>query len=333
MGSSNLLPEALLPLYQETLRARLGPHAWQRRLTKERQLNSTGRLAWIRAVHRTIHLSSMGLIWLVLTLLRKREIAQENCFKPDTTQRSIQVSRMGNSPPLCILHLSDFHLDTRLEQADHWAARLAGLKADLCVITGDFLNGFQLPTPASFGALKTIIDAIPIPTFGVLGNHDCSLSVPYLESLGVRMLLNESTRLQIGGRTIAITGLDDPHFFKGDDLDHALRGEDAAPRADLRLLLVHAPKDPIAYAAAGFDLCLCGHTHGGQLCTQSGTPLLRNGRYRSDTIAGQWQQGPMAGFTSRGTGTGRLAYRLHCPPEIALLQVSGEAHPLPSNNH
>ena len=39
-----------------------------------------------------------------------------------------------------------------------------------------------------------------------------------------------------------------------------------APDGILRILLAHQPRSSVAAAAAGFDLQLSGHTHGGQIC-------------------------------------------------------------------
>ncbi len=308
------------------LSQRMGQRAWQQRLQMERRINPASGMTWTRSLHRAIHLASKGLISAVLSLAGQRERAQSNCWTPTQTHPSLELPRLKAKQQLTILHLSDFHLDTRLSQATSWAEQIRSLNADLCVITGDFLNGFQLPSPDTLQALQTVIDAIPSPIFGILGNHDCMLCAPYLEEMGVTLLLNETRSVRIHDLTLEITGLDDPHFFKSDDLDHALRTRENVDAPDLRMLLVHAPMHPEIYAAAGFDLCLCGHTHGGQLCAPNGTPLLRNGRYRSDTLSGTWKQDTLRGYTSRGTGTGRLAYRLNCTPEIALLHVHAPQH-------
>lgn len=319
--SLDLQPEALMKRFGADLCERMGQRAWQQRLQVEQRINPAVGMTWTRIVHRAFHLASKGLISSILSLSGQRKRAQSNCWTPTQTQSSLELPRLKAKQQLTILHLSDFHLDTRLDLATQWAEQIRSLNADLCVITGDFLNGFQLPSSETLNALQTVIDAIPAPVFGILGNHDCIFSAPYLEQLGVTLLLNETRSIRIHDLTLEITGLDDPHFFKSDDLDHALKAREALNPPDLRMLLVHAPMHPETYAGAGFDLCLCGHTHGGQLCTRTGTPLLRNGRYRGDTISGAWKQDRLRGYTSRGTGTGRLAYRLNCAPEIALHHV------------
>jgi len=322
-SSNNLLPKASLQQHGSALKLRMGENAWKMRMSVEERINPATGLSLLRLFQIWSHRFSQFTLWLCLGLLGIRKTAHNNCWKPTLTKHRIPIKGFPAGSTLRILHLSDFHLDTRLEQAEQWANMIRNLDIDLAVITGDFFNGYALPAAPEIKALQQIVDAISTPIIGVLGNHDCILSAPHIESLGIKLLLNESTTLKVGNHSILISGIDDPHFFKSDDLKHALQSASDFDKVDLRLLLAHAPKDPESYASAGFQLCLCGHTHGGQLCTRAFTPLLRNGRYARATISGWWQQDKMLGFTSRGTGTGRLAYRINCAPEIALLQISG----------
>ncbi len=319
--ADDLLPESLLHRFEPELRKRFGANSWEERKKVEQRINQATGLSFLRFIQICIHRISKTVLGLVLGLLQKRAIAIENCWATTSRKNILSLPHDNAKKPIRILHLSDFHLDTKLEQAEGWAEIILSLEFDIAVITGDFFNGFSLPDTDRLSALKTVVDAIECPIYGIFGNHDCSLSAPYIESLGIRLLLNESTQFQVRDSSILLTGIDDPHFFKSDDLEHALSSVKEMAAFDMKLLLVHAPADPIRYANAGFDLCLCGHTHGGQLCTPNSKPLLRNGLYANHTISGNWESGSMKGFTSRGTGTGRLSYRLNCPPEIVVHEV------------
>ena len=77
-------------------------------------------------------------------------------------------------------------------------------------------------------------------------------------------LTNAAGELIVDGRRIAFAGVDDSHL-KRDRYD--LVAGPADPDADVRIGLAHSPEPRVLdrFAADGYDLLLCGHTHGGQL--------------------------------------------------------------------
>ena len=77
-------------------------------------------------------------------------------------------------------------------------------------------------------------------------------------------LTNAAGELTVDGRRIAFAGVDDSHL-KRDRYD--LVAGPADPAADVRIGLAHSPEPRVLdrFAADGYDLLLCGHTHGGQL--------------------------------------------------------------------
>ena len=77
-------------------------------------------------------------------------------------------------------------------------------------------------------------------------------------------LTNAAGELTVDGRRIVFAGVDDSHL-KRDRYDVVAGPAD--PAADLRLGLAHSPEPRVLdrFAADGYDLLLCGHTHGGQL--------------------------------------------------------------------
>ena len=77
-------------------------------------------------------------------------------------------------------------------------------------------------------------------------------------------LTNAAGELTVDGRRIAFAGVDDSHL-KRDRYDLVAGAAD--PTADVRLGLAHSPEPRVLdrFAADGYDLLLCGHTHGGQL--------------------------------------------------------------------
>ena len=315
-------PQALLGKYESVLRNRMGDRNFETRFAQEIRVNPGNPKVMPKLLRRLMHWVFLTVLNVSLSLIGKRRKAVESCWKTQTVFNTIELERTSDLKPLRILHLSDFHLDTNLQQAPIWAELIGKLEYDVAVITGDFFNGYHLPDSEELEALKTVIGAIQTPVCGILGNHDCIFSVPSLEATGVKILLNESVEANVAGQKVLITGLDDSHFFQSDDLEYATRElKPHQERYALNLILAHSPKTVKTLSEAGYDVCLSGHTHGGQLCTSNGLPLLRNGLYHPDTVAGAWKIGDLHGYTSRGTGTGRLAYRLNCQPEIVLHEI------------
>ena len=167
-----------------------------------------------------------------------------------------------------ILHLSDFHVDYLPEASAIATALVAGLEADLCVLTGDERG----PVDAVLPALEELLGAVSSRhgVFAVLGNHDRADLVAPLEGLGLTVLLNESRTIAVGRALLRICGTDDVHKFYTEAAPQALR---QAPDG-FRVALVHSADLALEAAAAGFRLYLAGHTHGGQICLPGGRVIV-----------------------------------------------------------
>ena len=214
-----------------------------------------------------------------------------------------------------ILHISDTHIDGNPELLPVLIEKVKDIPCDLCVFTGDFRDSFcfqlDLPQQLSIDLFKHI-DA---PAYAILGNHDNIQMVPGFEAAGIRVLLNEHVKIERGGESLFLLGIDDPHHYKTDDLTQALAG---TPDKACRILLAHSPQAVPEAAAAGVSLYLCGHTHGGQICRPDGQPLLKRSRRQINKALGAWEYEGMPCYTSRGAGTSSIAVRFNCPPEITL---------------
>jgi hypothetical protein len=216
-----------------------------------------------------------------------------------------------------ILHVADPHFDAAPGLAEAILRSVAGAEVDLCVFTGDFRAAVRepftetgiLPALAAIRATVRATDGF----FATLGNHDPSDIVPHLERVGLEMLLNRSRRIRRGAAQIAVTGVDDVHRYYTPAAAAALRSHDPAR---FGIALVHSPEFAGEAAAAGYDLYLCGHTHGGQVCLPGGRPLITHLCRHRDLHSGLWRQRGMLGYTSRGAGPSCLPVRFNCPPEV-----------------
>jgi uncharacterized protein len=214
-----------------------------------------------------------------------------------------------------LLQLSDIHLDMDQEISHALAQRVREAEYDLCVITGDF-------RARTYGEIEPVVDAmaglrmhIDRPIFAILGNHDFIEMVPDLEALDMRILLNESVTIERQGATIHLAGIDDPHYYRADNLEKAANG---IPDDAVSILLAHSPEVYLHGAYAGFDLMLCGHTHGGQICLPGGFPLTYNAKCPRALGKGAWRWEGLQGYTSAGSGSCVVPLRYNCPPEITV---------------
>ena len=191
----------------------------------------------------------------------------------------------------------------------------------MCVITGDFRFDKRNFHPDEMTPTLDLLNTINAPEgiWAVLGNHDCIEVAETLEQYGVQVLLNENKVIERQGQHLAIIGVDDPHFYRCDDLSASLTGlSEDYPKAVAKILLVHSPEIIAEAEQAGIDLYLCGHTHGGQIALPFSIPLIINARCRRKYASGAFTAGKMLGYTHRGTGASSVLARFNCRPEIVI---------------
>jgi predicted MPP superfamily phosphohydrolase len=214
-----------------------------------------------------------------------------------------------------LLHLSDIHADIHPPAVHAMVETVRELEYDACVLTGDYRALTHGPVEPALEWMSVLLSGLRQPIYGVLGNHDSVTMLPALEEMGIRMLINESVAIGRGSEALHLAGIDDAHYFRVDNIEKAVQD---IPDEDVTILLSHTPEIYRQAAYAGFDLMLCGHTHGGQICLPGGIPLTLDARCPRRIGAGAWSYNGMRGYTSVGTGTSIVNVRLNCPPEVTL---------------
>lgn len=216
---------------------------------------------------------------------------------------------------LTLLQISDTHVDMNERAMQRLTKMVADLPYDLCVLTGDYRGKTFGPYDETLQGMARIKAHLRDPVYGVLGNHDTIRMLPGLESMGIRMLQNESVTIRRGADQIYLAGIDDAHFYRVDNIEKASM---QMPDGAFAILLSHTPEIYRQAAHAGFDLLLSGHTHGGQICLPGSIPLTLDSVLPRRLGAGAWRYHEMAGYTSVGAGSSVVAVRFNCPPEITL---------------
>jgi len=201
---------------------------------------------------------------------------------------------------------------------------------DVILLAGDLTDG----TTAQFAqVLDPLADlSAPDGVYAVTGNHeyyagDAEGWVARWRELGLEPLLNASTtidrdgiRLQIAGvsdaaaEEVPMTETSDPDLLPR--LDAALAEVDPGQPS---ILIAHRPgvgEDPLV-RAAGVDLMVSGHTHGGQIWPFTLLVPLVN-----PTIAGLDVIDGTTAYTTRGVGTWGPPTRVLAPPEVSVLTLT-----------
>jgi predicted MPP superfamily phosphohydrolase len=224
---------------------------------------------------------------------------------------------------LRIAHLSDLHIGSLTPRSWglRWSHAANGRHPDFTVVTGDLVTSgtaFHDDVADVVGALRA-----KHGVFVSMGNHDYfgdgEPLVAKMRAKGVTVLRNEGTRIDHDGAAVWLAAIDDT-WTRRDDMEAALRGR---PAEALAVLLAHDPNEFDEAAAAGANLVLAGHTHGGQI----GVPFL----YRYANLAtipyrytiGIYRRGTSVLYVHPGLGTTGPPMRLGVAPEVTVLRLRG----------
>jgi uncharacterized protein len=253
-------------------------------------------------------LASVWAVWVERRLVRIRRM--------DVTIADLPPEFAGYR----IAQLSDLHVGSfdPKARALEWVASCNALSPDLVAVTGDLVTsgrGFYRDVAEALGALRAS-DGV----FVSMGNHD-QMNNDELARLvaehGPTVLRNSSQVIRRGDAHLNVAGIDG-RLAAAPDVTRTIRA--CLPGAPV-VLLAHYPSTFAAAAAAGADLILAGHTHGGQL----GVPFLSR-RWNLARLTGQHSRGLVHSgktvmYVNAGLGTTGPPMRLAVPPEIALITL------------
>jgi uncharacterized protein len=215
-----------------------------------------------------------------------------------------------------IVQLSDLHVGPTLKRrfVERVVATANALDADILALTGDLADGFVPELRREVAPLAAL--AARYGKFYVSGNHDYYWDAPgwtrEVERLGLSVLHHAHRVVRQGTARLLVAGV--PDLSVPSDPATALRD---APASDVRVLLAHQPRSAFAARAAGFDLQLSGHTHGGQYF-----PFNLLVRLFQPFVAGLHRLEAMWLYVSRGTGYWGPPLRLGAPSEITLIELT-----------
>jgi predicted MPP superfamily phosphohydrolase len=222
-----------------------------------------------------------------------------------------------------IVQMSDVHVGPTIGRGfvEAVVRETNALEPDMVVITGDLVDGSVEQLRELVAPLRDLRAKDGV--FFVTGNHEyysgADAWIAHLATLGVRVLRNE--RVDVRG-AFDLAGVDDtsaarmlPHH--GQDVRRAVEGRDASRAV---VLLAHQPKAMHEAVAAGVDLQLSGHVHGGQM-----VPFNWLARLDQPLVAGLHLVEKTWVYVSTGTGYWGPPMRVGPGAELTHIELVSEA--------
>ncbi|MGY1686129.1 metallophosphoesterase [Geodermatophilus sp. SYSU D00867] len=194
-------------------------------------------------------------------------------------------------------------------------------RPDVVAIVGDLVDGEVDELREEVAPLADLVSEQGV--YFVTGNHeyfvDTTAWLRHLPTLGVEVLRNERVPITRGGTSFDLAGIDDRTAARsgvpghGADLDAALDGRDDATPV---VLLAHQPYMVEQAQAAGVDLQLSGHTHGGQLW-----PFDYAIRLDQPAVEGWSRHGDTQLYVTTGAGYWGPPMRIGARPEVTVVEL------------
>jgi predicted MPP superfamily phosphohydrolase len=211
-----------------------------------------------------------------------------------TSVVTIQTSKLTGEG-LRIVQISDLHCDREPRNEERAAQIVNGLKPDIVVATGDYLND-----SAGRARLRDMLGRLeaPLGKFAVTGNCDTEYCPPFdaLSAAGFRLLNAETVVVEKGPDQIGISG------FAVDRTSGCRDFVEKLPADRFDVLLYHKPDLIEDVRGPGVDLYLCGHTHGGQVALPVYGALMTFSKFGKRYEAGLYRVGGTSLYVNRGLG-------------------------------
>lgn len=241
--------------------------------------------------------------------------------------------------PITILQVSDLHLRLTTKRLIAFLRSLDSDEYDVVLATGDLLG-----SPEAMPLCTTLLNRLRgrVGRYFVFGSSDYyapkfkNYLDYFLKRRRVSTRRNPTERFRDGlkregwiemtnrtligdfnGTTLQLTGLDDPYLHRDDR--SLLRRE---TQTQVAICVVHDPAPYDEALAAGFDLVVAGHTHGGQVRIPFIGAVVTNSTLPTSLAKGAHKIDDGWLFVSPGLGTGKYApFRFLSPPEASVLEL------------
>ena len=204
---------------------------------------------------------------------------------------------------------------------------------NMIAITGDLVDSNKTNIDTATALVHKLMQIAPC--YYVTGNHEAWIRSKFSEleekllDENVHILHDQVIKLEKGGQTVQIAGLDDPDFK---DRDYALQQSMLQTKlnqmnlsGEYCILLSHRPETFEAYVMEHIDLVLSGHAHGGQFRLPFiGGVVAPNQGLFPKYDAGIYTKNNTTMIVSRGVGNSIIPVRFNNRPEIVVVTMKSE---------
>lgn len=242
-----------------------------------------------------------------------------------------------------IAMISDLHNVELGKKNENLLEVLQETKPDIICIAGDLVLGKkEKSVKIAYDFIKKAIKIAPV--YYGLGNHEQRMKKypevygkEYLvfekkiQKLGVIMLENSGSSLEIEGEQVQITGLALPeeYYQKGKKIQLSLKTMNRlagkASKERFHILLAHTPRYGDTYLDWGGDLILAGHYHGGMMRLPIlGGVISPDFKLFPKYCRGDFHRQDRHLIVSAGLGEHTLPIRIFNPRELVLIHCVPE---------
>jgi len=229
-----------------------------------------------------------------------------------------------------LLHISDIQAGSIEDYQVELFNQIQLLKPDLIINTGDFL---QVVPPATFDEewkkLFSLIQSVnpKYGTYAVFGDTERELyQFKPTELEPLQMLSSRSQSIVVEGGFLSLLGLS---LYQSNSGEWAMRSIDQwlanSNSNEFRILMGHSPDYALSVKEKPIDLCLAGHTHGGQVRLPIFGPLVIDSDVPKEWSRGFRRIGIPYLNVSAGAGSNRFEglppLRFNCPTEMTLIEL------------
>jgi predicted MPP superfamily phosphohydrolase len=240
--------------------------------------------------------------------------------------RRVPITLAGLDPALSglrIVTFSDAHLSATYggRRFERLVEIVNEQRPDVVAIVGDLVDGTVAELREEAAPLADLVSEQGV--YFVTGNHEYFTGTEewmrHLPTLGIDVLRNERVAIGRGGASFDLAGIDDRTAERsgvpghGADIAAALDGRDDDTPV---VLLAHQPWMIDQARAAGVDLQLSGHTHGGQLW-----PFDYAIRLDQPAVEGLSRHGDTQLYVTTGAGYWGPAMRVGARPEVTVVEL------------